>query len=315
MKRRRLVVIIVISCLLLAIVAPYFLLESETTLLDDKTRASLPGSFLRLPDGVVHYQMNNIPSARTVVLVHGFSVPYYVWDPTYGALTAAGFRVLRFDLYGRGYSDRPNREYNVELFVSQLRDLLDTLGIHQPVDLVGLSLGAAVIADFCSQYTKRVHSLVFIAPAVSGTTQLGTFPLGVPGVGEYLMATVFAPFYLPRIQKSDFFRPNLFPDWESRYRDQTKYRGFKRALLSTIRSLPKMNALPWYKEVGEAQLPVLLLWGQGDKTIPSTDIGLLQELVPRIESHSVKEAGHLPQYEQPAAVSSVLIRFLRNLVQ
>jgi len=48
-------------------------------------------------------------SARgpAVALVHGFSVPYYVWDPTAPELARAGFRVLRYDLYGRGYSDRP----------------------------------------------------------------------------------------------------------------------------------------------------------------------------------------------------------------
>lgn len=37
--------------------------------------------------------------------MHGFSVPYYIWEPTFAALVQAGLRVLRYDLYGRGYSD------------------------------------------------------------------------------------------------------------------------------------------------------------------------------------------------------------------
>ena len=79
--------------------------ESET--LTDAVRSQVSGSFLRLADGVVHYELAGPPptvlDARTVVLIHGFSVPYYIWDPTFEALAQAGFRVLRYDLYGRGY--------------------------------------------------------------------------------------------------------------------------------------------------------------------------------------------------------------------
>ena len=36
-----------------------------------------------------------------VVLVHGLSVPYYIWDSTAASLAAAGHRVIRYDEYGR----------------------------------------------------------------------------------------------------------------------------------------------------------------------------------------------------------------------
>ena len=58
--------------------------------------------------------------ARTVVLVHGFSVPYYIWDSTTTALAAAGYRVVRYDEYGRGLSDRPNVDYTADLYDRQL---------------------------------------------------------------------------------------------------------------------------------------------------------------------------------------------------
>jgi len=59
-----------------------------------------------------------------VVLVHGFSVASYCWERTVPALVEAGFRVLTFDLYGRGYSDRPDGPYNLDLFVRQIDELL-----------------------------------------------------------------------------------------------------------------------------------------------------------------------------------------------
>ena len=64
-------------------------------------------------------------SASVVVLAAGFSVPYYIWDPTFKALTGAGFRVLRYDYYGRGYSDRPAIPFTDEMYVGQLHQLLD----------------------------------------------------------------------------------------------------------------------------------------------------------------------------------------------
>lgn len=79
--------------------------DQERLTLDDAARQSSEalaygGSYVRLGSGVTHYELAGAKDARTVVLVHGFSVPYYIWDPTFDALTAAGFRVLRYDLTG-----------------------------------------------------------------------------------------------------------------------------------------------------------------------------------------------------------------------
>lgn len=117
------------------------LFRGETRILDDEARRSAPGDFVRLPDGMVHYELKGPPDGQPVVLVHGFSVPYYIWDPTFPALAAAGLRVLRYDLFGRGFSDRPDLPYTMELFVRQLKDLLEALQVNIPVSLVGLSLG------------------------------------------------------------------------------------------------------------------------------------------------------------------------------
>jgi len=71
---------------LLALLAAYLYLDEEKTTLDDEIRAALPGQFVELSDGVVHYELAGPENGPTVVLVHGFSVPYYVWDPTFDAL-------------------------------------------------------------------------------------------------------------------------------------------------------------------------------------------------------------------------------------
>ena len=71
-----------------------FFFRGETKELTPEIRANLPGEFVELPDGVVHYELGGQVDGPIVVLVHGFSVPYFIWEPTFKALCEAGFWVL-----------------------------------------------------------------------------------------------------------------------------------------------------------------------------------------------------------------------------
>ena len=78
---------------------PFF---GESLELNETTRAAADGSFVSLPDGVTHYELGSPLHEgegkgvrEVVVLVHGFSVPYYIFDPTFDFLTQAGFRDIR----------------------------------------------------------------------------------------------------------------------------------------------------------------------------------------------------------------------------
>jgi len=303
------VAIILLSLLIL----PYFLLTGETEELDADVRSSIPGQYVALSYGVVHYEIAGPPDGQTVALIHGFSVPYYIWDPTFEALTKAGFRVLRYDLYGRGYSDRPKVAYNSDLFDRQLLDLLNTLDIHEPVDVVGLSWGGLIAAVFTARHPERVRKLCLIDPGPTGPIEPSFTDrlLIAPLVGDYLM-NVFGDSRLLSSQVEDFHNPEKMPpDYLGRYRMQMKYKGFKRALLSTLRNVPG-NIPEIYKRAGEQGRPMLLIWGREDRTVPFAESEKLRELMPGIEFHAIEDAGHLPHIEQPEVVNRLLIDFLRK---
>jgi len=88
-----------LAAIILILIATFAYYDPETDSLTDVVRQNAGGSFLKLPDGVVHYELAGAEDARTVVLVHGFSVPYYIWDPTCAALLQAGFR--RIGIYDK----------------------------------------------------------------------------------------------------------------------------------------------------------------------------------------------------------------------
>ena len=109
-----------------------------------EVRRGLPGGFVELPAGVTHYELQGEADVGTVVLIHGNAAPSVTWDRTIGPLCDAGFRVLRYDLFGHGFSDRPDlRTYDRRFYNTQLADLLDALGIASPVRVVGTSQAGA----------------------------------------------------------------------------------------------------------------------------------------------------------------------------
>lgn len=289
-----------------------FPFRGEPTILTSEIRAAIPGRFIDLSDGVTHYELAGPQQGPLVVLLHGFSVPYFIWQPTFIGLVSVGMRVLRYDMFGRGYSDRPQVKYDVDLFVRQLADLLEALDVHSPVYLVGLSMGGVVSAAFTTRYPQRVAKLGLIDPAGFSLGYSFAFKLlQVPLLGE-LLFNLQGKGNLENSMVSDFYDPRYIREFIEQYRPQMQFKGFKRALLSTIRAGVLENGQPIYKQLGLLDLPVLLAWGEGDKTVPFKHSQELISLVPQVEFHPIAGCGHIPHYEKPEVVNPILIEFLRR---
>jgi pimeloyl-ACP methyl ester carboxylesterase len=111
--------------------------DPERRVMDDVARAGVPGRFVRLRDGVTHYETASPDSGRAVVLAAGFSVPAYFSDSLYQRLADSGFRVLRYDYHGRGWS-----------------------------------FGAAILTSFAARHPDPVRSLIYVDPVSNTGRQL-----------------------------------------------------------------------------------------------------------------------------------------------
>ena len=300
--------------ILLAIVAAgaalYIAVDPERRDIDATVRASAGGQFVRLSDGFTHYEVGGPADGPVVVLVAGMSVPYYIWDPTFAALSQAGFRVLRYDYFGRGYSDHPRIVYAQDAYVRQLKELLDAVGIRQPVGLVGLSFGGSVVTSFADKYADRVRSLAFVDPAFWSLRNV-TLLESMPVVWNYLTA-IFEERWWPDTQPDDFLHPGKFPDWADRYRQQLQYRGFRYAQYSTSVANARVDQAEEMKRVGANPRPVIAFWGKDDRAVPIEFAGALLQAMPQASLVTVEEAGHLPHLERPDVVHPQLLAFLRR---
>ena len=290
-----------------------FIMRGETKELNDTTRQSAGGSFVALTDGITHYELGGNESGEAIVLVHGYSVPYFIFDPTFEFLCKSGFRVLRYDLFGRGFSDRPNTRYNVDLFLRQLADLLDALRFPRPVNLIGLSMGGPITATFTARRPELVKSLTLIDPA--GARSLSQTPMlkliKLPFMAEAILSFTGGEFFVESNAK-DFFDPKLVEQFKSRYRVQMQYKGFLRAMLSSTRNGMLESFIETYRQVGKMDKPVLLFWGRNDTTVPLEHSDDLRAAMPNVEFHIFENCGHIPHYEKPDEVNPVLLEFLKR---
>ncbi len=282
----------------------------ETKELNESTRKEAGSSFITLADGVTHYELGGPENGKPVVLVHGFSVPYFIFDPAFEFLVNSGFRVLRYDLIGRGFSDRPRVAYDIHLFVRQLKDLLDALDFKQ-VNLIGLSMGGPITASFISQYPHYVSKHVLIDPAGAKRITLSWLleATKLPIFGELALG-LFGSGNMVKGIASDMFDPKLVERFQSQYKIQMQYKGFKRAILSTMRNNMLESFYETYARVGKLQKPTLLLWGKNDATMPFEDSRIILKALPHAEFHPIENCGHIPHYEKPEIVNPILLEFL-----
>ncbi len=105
------------------------------------------------------------PPERTFLMVHGITANLHFWDVIARALLQTSpepLRIIALDLRGRGDSDKPDQPYSMAVHAADIAGLLNALGISEPINYVGHSLGAHIGTVFASSYPERVRRLVLI---------------------------------------------------------------------------------------------------------------------------------------------------------
>jgi pimeloyl-ACP methyl ester carboxylesterase len=201
-------------------------------------------------------------------------------------------------------------DYDIHLFVRQLKDLLDALKL-KPVNLIGLSMGGPITAAFISQYPDYVVRHVLIGPAGAKRVSLSFLLelVKMPVFGE-LFFGLFGSASLVRGIATDMFDQKTVEHFQNQYKVQMRLKGFKRAILSTMRNEMLGSFYETYVRVGELKKPTLLFWGRQDKTVPFENSHALMQAIPHVEFHAVEKCGHIPHHERPEIVNPILVEFL-----
>ena len=94
-----------------------------------------------------------------LMLVHGITSSANMWSSNSAAL-GAHYDIIVPDLIGHGHSTGLWSGNSVDAQVAHLRLILDSLGVQEPVYIVGNSYGGAMAANFAEQHPDRTRALV-----------------------------------------------------------------------------------------------------------------------------------------------------------
>lgn len=309
---KKIVLYSVIFIVAVLIILPFATGNLEKEKLDETIRANAGGTFIELSDGFTHYEIKGAEDAKTIILIHGNALPNFTWDYNFEELVEAGFRVLRYDLYGHGFSDRPYLEkYDNELYSRQLAELIEKLEINTPVYLVGTSQGGSISAYFATEHPRKVEKIALLAPFFDDYKTMNMVQiLRTRFLGEYIMSVV-GDMVMTNPQRS-FYLGDKGEEITERLRNKPIFKGTKRAILANMRGNALSDATVHFERLNQLDIQLLLLWGDKDCTIPYDSIQRLRRLLPQMQYYDIKDGSHFFHFEKAESVNPILSLFFQE---
>ncbi|MCA0940407.1 alpha/beta hydrolase [Yangia mangrovi] len=261
--------------------------------LDNSRRIEATGQFARLSLGDTHYSLLGPETGELVVCIHGLTAPSVVFKALARHLAAEGKRVLIYDLYGRGYSDRPHALQTPAFLTRQLHELLSALQLQGPVTLLGYSLGATVAVQFAAEMPERVSRLVLLAPAgiESELSPIVDWTAQHRGLGDWLFHMVFPKAHRQNVFESSDSRSEV-PEIDRLHLAELDRRGYVRSVLSSLRGCLQEPQEAQHRRIAGLGIPVLAIWGGQDQMVRAGTMEQLSTWNPHAEQRLIEDAWH-----------------------
>jgi 3-oxoadipate enol-lactonase len=249
----------------------------------------------------LHHRLDGPAGAPALVLSGSLGTTLEMWRSQVAAL-ADSRRILRYDHRGHGGSAVPRGPYRIDELGTDLLALLDRLGLAR-VDLAGLSLGGMVGMWLAAHAPDRVRRLALLctsarlgAPETWRERAAAVRAGGTSAVADTVVARWFTPGFARRDPTAVAWAREMLRD--------TPAEGYA----GCCEAIATMDLEP---VLGEIHAPTLVIAGSQD---PATPPEHSERLVAGITGARLElvDAAHLANIEQPEAVSTLLMGFLRG---
>ncbi len=245
-----------------------------------------------------------------IILMHGFGASVFSWRDVLEPLGGLG-EVIAYDRPAFGLTERPTEwtgtnPYGFEGNFDILDGLIDQFGANRDVILVGHSAGGQLAAEYARLNPTKVSALVLVDPAILTT---GGTPEGLDWLWAIPQIDRLGPILVASIATSgdDLLRESfvdqtlITEDVYAGYRLPLKVKGWEEAFWN-FATASKANDLA--DNLDSLTMPVLLITGDADTVVPTSDTVKLGTLIPGSIVEIVPDSGHLPHEERP-------VQFLR----
>lgn len=268
-------------------------------------------------DGLKAYmdvQPTGQANGQTVMLFHGMNFAGIGFAPTIEELTEAGFRVVVPDRIGYGKSSKMDIPYNLHIFASDSRKLLDHLGIEEAA-IVGHSMGGMLAARYAMTYPDTTTHVVFVNQIGMSDQRPGRAWRDIEEAAEGVRnGTTYQSILANHMR---YYNTEIKPE----YLEFVRYQ-YGQTLTSEWPLLARIRA--WQQAILFFD-PVVYDWqhidtkalvlGGADDRLTSDFAGQARRLAESLQNAELNlypGIGHNPHFEYPEQYHADLIEFLRS---
>jgi 3-oxoadipate enol-lactonase len=245
-------------------------------------------------------------SAMPVIFVHGFPFSHAMWHNQL-PLVAKEFHTVAYDVRGLGESSPGNGIFTLEGHVDDLIALMNYLQIERAA-IVGLSMGGYIALRALERNPERFSSAVLCDTRSEADTNEGRLnraksiqeiiQQGSAAFAEEFLKKIFAPESFQRVPEEVALIRDIITCTPPR-----AIAGMQLALAARTDTTASLGAL---------RIPTLILVGEHDAITPPAAARALQERIAGSTLYIVPDAGHMSPMENPGAVNSQVMQFLRT---
>jgi pimeloyl-ACP methyl ester carboxylesterase len=260
-----------------------------------------------------------------MLFLHGFGSALTQWQENLLPLSQSR-TVYALDLLGFGGSEKAAAPYKISFWVEQLYEFWRTF-IHQPIVLVGHSLGALVALTAAIAHPDMVQNLVLVTLPAARQELLPKLPAWLQSIaGEaegffaspLLIQPLFKIISQPKVigailravyVNQERVTEELIESFVAPGRD----RGAAQTLSRLTKARTQNDFSPLTRDLlPQVQVPILVLWGSEDRVIPLTWGRQLPPLNSRLKLVEIPDGGHCAYDECAERVNAEILAWLKD---
>jgi pimeloyl-ACP methyl ester carboxylesterase len=245
-------------------------------------------------------------SGPVVVFVHGFCESKDIWK-TFAERLSANYRVICLDLPGFGESMLDKEQVSMEWFADEVQQLMKLLSI-QLFTFVGHSLGGYVGLAYAEKYAQHLNGLcLFHSTAYADSEERKinrdkTIAFIHKYGADMFTQSFIEPLFLLKNRQA---LKNEIAELKSIAKESSG-KGII-ATTAAMRDRPDRTHV-----LASSKIPVLIIGGKNDATIPIAKLEELSQLSSVIQLAEIEDCGHMGMYEQKEKTFEVLSEFLNQ---
>jgi 3-oxoadipate enol-lactonase len=241
-----------------------------------------------------------------LIFIHGFPFDRSMWLPQSTRLSKL-HRVITYDLRGYGRSSTSEYNFSMTLFADDLIQLMDLLQIKK-ANVCGLSMGGYILLNAVNRYPERFKSLILAdTQCINDTDEIRENRYKSIDLINNNGLDQFAEGFVSKI----FTKNSLENNRELISKIKNVVRNTDpQVIISTLKALAERQERCTI--LNEIKIPVLVLCGDQDTVTPKLQSEKMLKLIPGSRMHTIPDAAHLSNLEQPEEFNSEIESFLKS---